>query len=147
MGNMSTSSPVIIAIAVVRHAGRVLIGQRPPGVPLAGLWEFPGGKARLAEPLEQAAARECLEETGLVVRIGNPYPDAVYQYEHGCVHLHFFAAEPIDPAQPAKNPFVWVRIEDLEKYTFPAANQAVVGHVMQEEFARKGLPFQPSPIH
>ena len=35
-----------IAVAVVEHAGCYLIGLRPPGVPLAGLWEFPGGKTQ-----------------------------------------------------------------------------------------------------
>src|SRR5262249_17180878 len=41
--------PTQIAIAVVECAGRYLIGQRPAGVPLAGLWEFPGGKIKPGE--------------------------------------------------------------------------------------------------
>ena len=53
--------PVEIAIAVVEHEGRFLIGLRPPGAPLAGLWEFAGGKLEPGETPQMAAARECLE--------------------------------------------------------------------------------------
>jgi len=38
---MSPCEPQPIAVAVVRQAGRVLIGQRPPGAPLSGCWNFP----------------------------------------------------------------------------------------------------------
>ncbi len=52
-----------IAIAVVEHDGNFLIGLRPSGAVLGGLWEFPGGKVEPDETPEAAAARECLEET------------------------------------------------------------------------------------
>ena len=68
------SEPVSIAVAVVQHAGTVLIGRRAPEAPLGGLWEFPGGKVGPDETPGEAAARECREETGLAVRIGRPYP-------------------------------------------------------------------------
>lgn len=115
-----------IAVAVVQQAGRILIGRRPPGVPLAGLWEFPGGKVLPGETPAEAAARECQEEAGLIVRIGDAYPDTEYEYPHGRIHLHFFAAEPIDPAQSPREPFRWVASTDLANYPFPAANQALV---------------------
>ncbi|MBI3839784.1 MAG: NUDIX domain-containing protein, partial [Planctomycetia bacterium] len=65
----SHARPVEIAVAVVEGDGKFLIGQRETGVPLAGLWEFPGGKVEPGEPAENAAIRECLEETGWLVRI------------------------------------------------------------------------------
>ena len=61
--------PTDIAIAVVEQHGQFLIGQRPADVALGGLWEFPGGKVEPGELPVNAAIRECLEETGLVVRI------------------------------------------------------------------------------
>ena len=76
-----SAAPTRIAIAVVEHAGRYLIGRRPDGVPLAGLWEFPGGKVQLSETAEQAAERECLEETGLEVAVGEAYPAVVHPAE------------------------------------------------------------------
>lgn len=56
-------SPQSIAIAVVQRGEQFLIGQRPLGVALAGLWEFPGGKVLPGESPEAAAVRECQEET------------------------------------------------------------------------------------
>ena len=47
--------PTPIAVAVVRYDGKFLIGRRPEGVPLAGLWEFPGGKVHAGETPEAAA--------------------------------------------------------------------------------------------
>jgi len=114
--------PTPIAIAVVEHAGRFLIGQRPPGVPLAGLWEFPGGKIQPGETPEAAAVRECLEETGLAIEAVHRYPDQQQQYDHGNVQLFFIACrlvgESIDPMEP----FLWVPQADLCRYTFPAGN-------------------------
>lgn len=56
--------------AVVRDEhGRLLVvlRGRPPG---AGLWSIPGGRVEAGETPAAAAAREVLEETGLVVEIG-----------------------------------------------------------------------------
>ena len=66
--------PICVAIAVVQHEGRFLVGTRPAGVPLAGLAEFPGGKVHAGEMPADAAARECLEESGLTVCVGEEYP-------------------------------------------------------------------------
>lgn len=118
-----------IAIAVVEHEGRYLIGRRPEGVPLAGLWEFPGGKVHPGETAEQAAARECLEETGLEVAVGEPYPAVVHQYSHGKVALEFFACRPLDPPQTPKAPFRWVLARDLGDYEFPEANGGLVDYL------------------
>jgi 8-oxo-dGTP diphosphatase len=121
-----------IAVAVVRRHDQVLIGRRPAGVPLAGLWEFPGGKVLEGEDPRAAAARECLEETGLAVRIGRPYADVVYPYEHGTLRLHFFAATPLEPAQTPRKPFHWVAIANLQSYRFPPANAGILAKLLQE---------------
>jgi 8-oxo-dGTP diphosphatase len=47
--------------------GRVLIAQRPTGKPLAGRWEFPGGKLTPGEPPHDALVRELREELGIEV--------------------------------------------------------------------------------
>src|SRR5947209_11623433 len=88
--------PTAIAIAVVEHEGRFLIGLRPGGVPLAGLWEFPGGKVEPDELAENAAIRECLEEAGLVARITGEYPQVSHVYEHGALRLRFFACVAVE---------------------------------------------------
>jgi 8-oxo-dGTP diphosphatase len=119
--------PTPIAVAVVEHEGRFLIGRRPEGVPLAGLWEFPGGKVELGEKAEQAAVRETGEETGLAVEPLGRFPEHVHQYDHGRVHLVFVACRLVDPsaAQP-RPPFCWVAREELASYAFPEGNRGLI---------------------
>jgi mutator protein MutT len=126
---MSRDSPVEIALAVVRHGDRVLIGQRPPGVPLAGYWEFPGGKVLADESPEEAAARECREETGLEIRVGVLLSLVEHEYPHGRVRLHFFAAEPLQASRTPTAPFGWIPIAELASYRFPPANADVVARM------------------
>ena len=115
-----------IAIAVVEDADRFLIGQRPAGVALAGLWEFPGGKLLPGESPEEGAVRECAEETGLIVRAKSRYPEQVQEYPHGTVQLHFIACEVVDPGMMPRAPFRWVGRNDFVNYEFPAGNRALL---------------------
>ena len=128
---MSTEHKVTqIAIAVVEHAGRFLIGQRPAGVALAGLWEFPGGKLLPGESPEAGAMRECVEETGLVVRTRSRYPEQIQKYAHGTVHLQFIACEPVDPSAAPNVPFRWVERRELAAYEFPEGNRFLLAMLL-----------------
>ena len=55
----------VVAAALADGQGRVLVQQRPPGRPMAGLWEFPGGKVEAGELPEVALVRELEEELGV----------------------------------------------------------------------------------
>jgi ADP-ribose pyrophosphatase YjhB (NUDIX family) len=59
-------APLVGVGAVVVHEGRVLLVQRGTE-PLKGRWSIPGGLIEVGESLHEAAAREVLEETGLIV--------------------------------------------------------------------------------
>jgi 8-oxo-dGTP diphosphatase len=126
-----------IAIALVEDAGRYLIGRRGDDVPLAGYWEFPGGKCRPGERPEEAAVRECREETGLEIVVVAVRCRVMHEYDHGTVELHFIdcrlapgwhAPEPCEGrALPAPlPPFRWVPAKELAEYQFPPANADVV---------------------
>lgn len=56
---------LVVAVALLRADGRVLMQQRPLGNMHGGLWEFPGGKVDPGESPEVAAVRELDEELGL----------------------------------------------------------------------------------
>lgn len=120
-----------VAIAVVRQGDHYLIGQRPAGVALAGYWEFPGGKVRPGETPAAAAARECQEETGLVVQPGKMLADIEHVYPHGTLRLYFLACALADPA--ATHPcgaFRWVAAGELASYEFPPANWPVLEQLL-----------------
>ena len=58
---------LVAACALVDPDGRVLLAQRPEGKPMAGLWEFPGGKVERGERPEQTLTREPQEEPDIDV--------------------------------------------------------------------------------
>ena len=124
-----------IAVAVVERDGLVLIGLRGEGGPLAGFWEFPGGKVHEGESPEDAARRECWEETGVAIRVTGSYPVAEHDYPHGALRIHFLAAEPIGAAARLPERFRWVKREDLRDYRFPPATAE-----MLSELSRRAAP-------
>ena len=68
MGTGSKRPIVIVAACVLLDGeGRVLLAKRPEGRPLAGLWEFPGGKIEAGEEPEDALLRELCEELGIAI--------------------------------------------------------------------------------
>jgi 8-oxo-dGTP diphosphatase len=119
----------LIAIAVVQHAGQVLVGRRGDSAALAGYWEFPGGKVLSGESPAAAAARECLEETGLAVHIIGPLASVKHTYDYGPLGLEFFTAEPLDAEQLPLAPFRWVPLAELPQYRFPPANAEVIARL------------------
>ena len=65
------TGPVSGVGAVIIEGGRILLVLRGRGA-YAGFWAVPGGRQRFGEPMRAAVAREVLEETGLVVEVGDP---------------------------------------------------------------------------
>jgi mutator protein MutT len=116
-----------IAIAVVEYGGEFLVGQRSAGVPLAGYWEFPGGKVQAGETPEQAAVRECREESGLEVEILDEYAAVDHDYAHDRVALRFFRCRLLSVAAEPTPPFRWVARRELALLKFPAANENLIG--------------------
>lgn len=64
---MTAKIVLVAACALVDADGRVLVAQRPEGKPMAGLWEFPGGKVEDGEKPEESLIRELKEELGIDV--------------------------------------------------------------------------------
>lgn len=120
-----------IAVAVVEHEGRVLIGQRGATGDLAGYWEFPGGKVHPGEEPAAAAARECLEETGQTIRVVHLEREVPFEYAHARLRIFFFAAEPEVPLVRPHEPFRWVPGAGLGNYVFPPANKAILSTLLR----------------
>ena len=56
---------IAVVAAVIEDTDRFLVTRRQPGVHLAGMWEFPGGKIDGGETHQAALRRELIEELGL----------------------------------------------------------------------------------
>ncbi|SDD00860.1 mutator mutT protein [Actinokineospora iranica] len=71
------SAAVVVGAAVVRD-GRLLAQERAYPVDAAGKWELPGGRVEPGESDVDAVRRECAEELGISVAVGEPVgPDVV----------------------------------------------------------------------
>ena len=117
-----------IAAALVWRAGSILIGRRPTDGLLGGLWEFPGGKRETGESLEEACAREVVEETGLRVEVVSPFQRVDHAFTHFSITLHVFHCRVIGGRLRARGveDLRFVVPEDLESYAFPRANRRVL---------------------
>jgi 8-oxo-dGTP diphosphatase len=83
-------SAVDVAVGVLmRPDGDFLLTSRPHGKPYAGYWEFPGGKLEAGETVQQALARELLEELGIEIGAVHPWKVEMVDYPHALVRLHF----------------------------------------------------------
>ncbi len=78
---------LVVACALVDADNRVLLGKRPEGKPMAGLWEFPGGKVRENETPEQALIRELREELTIDVSEACLAPFTFASHAYGHIHL------------------------------------------------------------
>jgi 8-oxo-dGTP diphosphatase len=62
--------PRLVVGAAIIHRGRLLAARRAEPPELAGGWEFPGGKLETGETEQDALVRECREELGIDVAVG-----------------------------------------------------------------------------
>ncbi len=77
MKNIPTIVPstlIVVAAALVRQDGKILLQKRPEGRSMAGLWEFPGGKQEPHESAEAALVRELKEELAVNVAVADLIP-------------------------------------------------------------------------
>ena len=125
---MTKSKAVRIAVAVIERDEQFLIGLRGEDGPLAGLWEFPGGKVEPEETYEAAAVRETHEETGLTVEVVGEFTPQTFDYDHGQVAIRFFRCRVSDESGAISLPirFCWVERSMLSEYRFPPANDALI---------------------
>ena len=90
-GRVMYYDPKLAATCVVERDGRTLFVQRamPTGY---GLWSLPGGYVDRGELVEDAAAREVLEETGLQV-VTEDLIGVFSQAQHPVVVVAYTASE------------------------------------------------------
>jgi 8-oxo-dGTP diphosphatase len=82
--------PIVGVGAVIVEQNRVLLARRG-NPPRAGQWSLPGGVVELGETLRAAAEREALEETGLIVEVGEVIEvlDRIIPGKDGATQYHY----------------------------------------------------------
>lgn len=117
---------LVVAAALVDETGRVLVQRRPAGKPMAGLWEFPGGKVEPGELPEAALARELKEELDIAAGADKLVPCAFASESLGARHLLLllytlreWSGEPV--AQHA-DALLWVQPAELRGLAMPPAD-------------------------
>ena len=123
----------VAACALVDPDGRVLLAQRPEGKPMAGLWEFPGGKVETGETPEQTLIRELEEELGIVVKEAclAPLTFASHGYPEFHLLMPLYICRRWDGMVTAREgqQLAWVRPNRLRDYPMPPADVPLVAHL------------------
>lgn len=120
-----------VTAAVIIEEGRILLARRPPGDPLAGLWELPGGKIEPGETPQQCLERELLEELDLSATAGEVLATTVYEYDHGCFEL--LAIDVVRHGEPLASfhdRLDWVSLVDLPNYALAPADVPLIHSVL-----------------
>ncbi|MBL8702648.1 MAG: 8-oxo-dGTP diphosphatase MutT [Alphaproteobacteria bacterium] len=121
---------LVAAAALVDDDGRVLIAQRPPGKPMAGLWEFPGGKVQPEETPEAALRRELHEELGIDIAAAclAPFTFASHRYPtfHLLMPVYLCRRWRGVPSAREGQTLAWVRPVRLGDYPMPPADVPLV---------------------
>lgn len=124
--------PVITVTAALFVApdGRVLVQKRPEGKPMAGLWEFPGGKVERDETPELALIRELHEELGVTIDVGGLKPLTFASAPLGNGHLLLLLFEVTEwfgtPEPLHAEALQWLMPEALYTLKMPPADYPLI---------------------
>ncbi|MCE9616560.1 MAG: (deoxy)nucleoside triphosphate pyrophosphohydrolase [Lentisphaerae bacterium] len=104
---------ITVVAAVVRRGDQYLIARRAPEQKLAGLWEFPGGKAHATESPQSALRRELREELDVPARVGRRLGTVEQDEGSRMLRITFYAVDM--PDQP-----LLLRDHDATAWATPA---------------------------
>ncbi|WP_333683003.1 (deoxy)nucleoside triphosphate pyrophosphohydrolase [Pontibaca methylaminivorans] len=121
---------LVAAVALIDVEGRILLARRPEGKPMAGLWEFPGGKIHTGETPEAALIRELQEELGIDTWASclAPLTFASHAYEDFHLLMPLFACRKWNgiPQPREGQALKWVRANQLRDYPMPPADLPLI---------------------
>ena len=126
---MTPPGTVDVVVGLIGDSsGRWLVNCRPPGTPLAGSWEFPGGKQQPGEAPLAALKRELDEELGIEVLEAEPvlvlehdYPDKRVRLDVWHVRRYRGQATPRE-GQPLR----WVTVAECRELPLLPADWPIV---------------------
>src|SRR5439155_18892986 len=144
------AKPIVLvtAVALIDADSRVLLAQRPEGKPMAGLWEFPGGKVHDGETPERALIRELEEELGIDVEASclAPFTFASHTYPDFHLLMPLYVCRKWSGIVTAREGQrrAWVRPALLAGYPMPPADKPLVA--MLRDLLKGGPAMPAAPI-
>ena len=122
-----------VVAALIWKNGKFMICQRPTSKPRGLLWEFVGGKVETGETREQALIRECREELGVLISVGDLFMDVAHEYPDIVVHLSLFHAT-IAEGEPQKLEHAdirWITPDEIPNYEFCPADVEILKKITE----------------
>ena len=122
-----------VVAALVWDENRFMICQRPAHKARGLLWEFVGGKVEPGESLPQALIRECREELGIGITVGEQFLEVIHTYPDITICLRVFhstVAEGI-PQKLEHNDIRWITPEEIENYPFCPADEEILKKIVE----------------
>lgn len=123
-----------VVAALIRSGDGFMIFQRPRNKTRALQWEFVGGKVEQGETLEQALIRECREEIGVAVSVGDIFMEVDHEYPDITIHLTLFNAEIVQgtPQMLEHNDIRCITPAEIPQYKFCPADDAILKKIIEE---------------
>ena len=120
-----------VVAALIWEGERFLICQRPAHKTRGLLWEFVGGKVEPGESKEAALIRECREELGIILRVGDVFMDVLHEYPDLTVHLTLYNAAIADgqPRLLEHNAMAWITPAEIPLYDFCPADVEILAEI------------------
>jgi 8-oxo-dGTP diphosphatase len=118
---------IIVGAAIIAD-GRVLACERAEPPETAGRWEFPGGKVEPGEDEAEALVRECEEELGVYVAVGDRVGDDIV-LSHGGAVLKVYLASLVNGVQPRAiehSELRWLGPDELDSVPWLPADAPIV---------------------
>lgn len=124
---------VQVAAALIWRGDRFMICQRPVNKTRALEWEFVGGKAEPGETLPETLIRECREEIGVTVKVGDIFMEVDHVYPDITIHLTLFNAE-IPSGVPQRlehNDIRFITPDEIDLYDFCPADREILKKIKE----------------
>jgi 8-oxo-dGTP diphosphatase len=129
------ATPILVTAGIIMDGDQILICQRHCADAYGLQWEFPGGKVRDGEGLEDSLHRELAEELTIKAEIGKEVFRLRHRYPDRYVEVVFFSV----PAYRGKvtnrvfESVEWAPRENLPKYNFLEADRELVNRIARGE--------------
>lgn len=109
---------------ISNNEGQIFIARRRQGKPMAGKWEFPGGKLEPNETEPECLQRELFEELGMKVKVGEKLGVNEHHYENFSIRLIAYKCEFLSATYELTDhdTYEWGGVKDLKSFDLAEAD-------------------------